>query len=66
MAADPVDQNRCVLTFHTTYEINAPSFLKSRAEALVAKLYARALKRGRAIDKKYIDKVSSLSPEGAA
>lgn len=57
LAEDPVDHNRCVLTFHTTYTINASStFLKNRAESLVSKLYLRALKRGRAVDRKFIDK----------
>ena len=60
LAEDPVDHNRCVLTFHTTYTINASStFLKNRAESLVSKLYLRALKRGRAVDRKFIDKVRS-------
>ncbi len=53
---------KCLLTYHTTYEVFASStWIKSQVESLAVKVYSGALKSGRQLDNAYIAAVWSAA-----
>jgi hypothetical protein len=57
MTAHPDHPNKTQITYHTTWDIHSTSWVVPRFENFISRLYYKALKRGRHLDKKYTDKV---------
>ncbi|EDQ88635.1 uncharacterized protein MONBRDRAFT_26278 [Monosiga brevicollis MX1] len=55
MKEHPENPNKCVLTYHTTWDIHSKSWVVPKFETFISRLYYKALKRGRQLDKRYID-----------
>eukprot|EP00730_Choanoeca_flexa_P016390 TRINITY_DN7725_c0_g2_i1.p1 TRINITY_DN7725_c0_g2~~TRINITY_DN7725_c0_g2_i1.p1 ORF type:complete len:263 (+),score=36.83 TRINITY_DN7725_c0_g2_i1:98-886(+) len=49
-------ETKTKLTYHTTWDIHSTSWVVPRFENFISRLYYKALKRGRHLDKKYTDK----------